>query len=116
MRRPWMRQSVLRASLVFVALVFVVAGSGCASAPTIPSTSVPTGAVDAAKGAAATAGGEALVQTKCSMCHNLDRVNAASKDAAGWSATIDKMVGNGAVLTGEEKAAIIDYLTKRDSK
>src|SRR5689334_79636 len=34
---------------------------------------------------------ETLMQKKCARCHTLDRVIGARKDAAGWSATVNRM-------------------------
>ncbi|MCZ7542190.1 MAG: hypothetical protein M5R40_01010 [Anaerolineae bacterium] len=58
-------------------------------------------------------GGEALVAERCTVCHNADRINAAEKDHAGWEATVDRMISNGAQLTDEERAAVIDYLASQ---
>lgn len=57
--------------------------------------------------------GRTLVETKCTMCHTLDRIKSAQKDAAGWKTTVDRMRGKGAVLTEEEAQQIIDYLASR---
>ena len=51
-----------------------------------------------------------LTRTKCTMCHTYDRVEGAQKDAAGWAATVDRMVELGLVVTPDEKQAILDYL------
>lgn len=60
--------------------------------------------------------GAALVDQRCTMCHNLDRVYAADYDAAKWAATVDRMEEkNGLVIDGDEKQAIIDYLAQQDS-
>jgi cytochrome c5 len=55
--------------------------------------------------------GEALVAERCTVCHSAERIDAADKDEAGWTTTVERMIGNGAVLTDEEKAAVIEYLT-----
>jgi len=52
----------------------------------------------------------ALVETKCSMCHTLDRVWEADYDQAGWEDTVDRMKQNGLVVTDEEYEQIVDYL------
>jgi len=58
---------------------------------------------------------EALVSTKCTLCHSLDRVNGAIYDEAQWTRTVERMQQNGLVVTEEEKTAIITYLAKRDA-
>jgi cytochrome c553 len=57
--------------------------------------------------------GEALVQERCSVCHGLDRVNSASKDEAGWTSTVDRMISKGANLNEDERAAVIEYLASQ---
>lgn len=57
--------------------------------------------------------GLALVESKCSLCHTLDRVESASKDAAGWEQTVARMRDNGAVMTDAEAQQIVDYLSSR---
>ncbi|MGV8057077.1 MAG: hypothetical protein AB2L12_03435 [Smithellaceae bacterium] len=53
---------------------------------------------------------KALVDKECTKCHNLGRVNKASKDIAAWGKTVDRMVKKGANINAEEKDAVIKYL------
>lgn len=53
---------------------------------------------------------EQLIETRCTRCHSRDRIDAASYDAAGWAAVIDRMTAKGARLTEEEKAALVEHL------
>lgn len=58
-------------------------------------------------------GGEALVNERCTQCHDLMRVNRvkATKDAAGWERTVDRMVSKREGLLNEaERAAVLEYL------
>lgn len=57
--------------------------------------------------------GEALVAERCISCHDLQRVDDASYDDVGWEATVDRMIANGAKLTDDEAAAVIEYLSNR---
>jgi len=57
--------------------------------------------------------GRVLVESKCKLCHTLDRVKTAKKDGAGWTATVERMRKNGAVLSDTEAQQIIDYLASR---
>lgn len=57
--------------------------------------------------------GEALVAERCTVCHAADRINAASKDEAGWAATVDRMIGYGAQLNSAEREAVIAYLISK---
>jgi mono/diheme cytochrome c family protein len=55
--------------------------------------------------------GDALVEEKCTVCHSRVRVDSAAKSYEEWQATVDRMRRNGAQLTDEEAATIVDYLS-----
>jgi cytochrome c5 len=57
--------------------------------------------------------GRVLVESKCKMCHTLDRIKAATHDQAGWESTVARMRGKGAVLTDAEAQSVIKYLSGR---
>ena len=63
------------------------------------------------KGAGSALDGEALVDERCTKCHDLGRVEAANKSADGWKTTVTRMVGIGAELNEAEQTAVIEYLT-----
>lgn len=52
----------------------------------------------------------ALLQERCSVCHSLDRVQQARKTAEQWEQTVTRMIGKGAQLSDEERAALLAYL------
>lgn len=54
--------------------------------------------------------GATLVTERCTVCHSADRITSSDKDEAGWTATVDRMIGYGAVLDGAERDALIAYL------
>ncbi len=59
--------------------------------------------------------GEALVNERCSQCHDLTRVNRAkaTKDRAGWERTVDNKISKRDVLLNEvERTAVLEYLIK----
>jgi len=56
--------------------------------------------------------GAALVQEYCTECHTLNRVKRTSGSAAEWASIIEKMVGEGLEVTGQEKQAILAYLAQ----
>jgi competence protein ComEA len=80
--------AILTASLLFV--------GGCAAQT--PTSSDPDAAA------------AQLVQTKCTMCHGIDRIKAASHDAAGWQSTIARMKAKGAQVSAAEVQTIAAYL------
>lgn len=57
--------------------------------------------------------GQALVSERCTVCHDLARVDEAAYDDVGWEATVDRMITKGAKLTEDEKVAVIEYLSNR---
>jgi cytochrome c2 len=57
--------------------------------------------------------GEALVASRCTQCHSLDRINGARYDAQQWGDVVDRMRRNGLVVSADERQLIIDYLANR---
>ncbi len=70
----------------------------------------------AAGAAMAAEDGKALFDSKCTLCHGASRALSASKDKAGWTATVERMKGKGAQVTESEAAAIADYLVEAAGK
>jgi mono/diheme cytochrome c family protein len=68
-----------------------------------PATAAPTAAVDV---------GAELVQARCTTCHTLDRIKAAHKTQAEWTATVARMREHGAQVTDAEAATIAAHLAK----
>ncbi len=77
-------------------------GSGTENAVGLPES--PDPALDA---------GRQLIETKCTLCHTLDRVKQADKNQAEWEATIARMRDLGLVITDEEVQQVLDYLESR---
>jgi mono/diheme cytochrome c family protein len=75
-----------------------------------PSAAAPTPEAATATPAAPQLDGATLVQQRCTVCHSINRIESAHKDEAGWTATVDRMIGYGAQLNDQEKAAVIAYL------
>jgi cytochrome c5 len=55
--------------------------------------------------------GKQLVETRCGLCHDLERVVAVKRRKADWSVIVANMVEQGAPVTADETRAISDYLT-----
>ena len=77
-------------------------------------TAAAAGCSSASEGA--TIDSESLLQRRCSVCHTLERVDAATKDRAGWLATIDRMRTKGAAVNDAESQQLADYLESRGAK
>ena len=91
------------------------AATGEPGAPADVATPAPGGAVTA--GAESTpAAGEALLETRCTTCHNLERVRKKKKTRDGWEEVVDEMVEKGAALDDAEKVAVVDYLAETFGK
>ena len=57
-------------------------------------------------------GGQELLEARCTKCHNLDRVKAASKTLDEWTATVGRMRGKGAELSDAEAEILLEYLAE----
>jgi cytochrome c5 len=56
--------------------------------------------------------GKALVEERCTVCHNLQTITGAKKSRDGWQSNVERMIDKGAQLNDAEKAAVIDYLAE----
>lgn len=56
--------------------------------------------------------GASLLQERCTACHSLSRVTQAQKTREQWEQTVVRMVGKGAQLNADERAALIKYLAE----
>ncbi len=54
--------------------------------------------------------GKQLVETRCSLCHDLERIAAGPRHKADWPNIVDNMVGRGATASPDEARTIADYL------
>jgi cytochrome c5 len=58
--------------------------------------------------------GEKLFETKCSICHTIERPKSKKKTKAEWETTVMRMKNkNGCPVSDEEAKAIIDYLSEK---
>jgi hypothetical protein len=64
----------------------------------------------------APASGDKLLNERCTVCHNLDRVKTAKKSADEWKAIVELMIGKGAKLNPAEKDALLKYLAETYKK
>lgn len=52
----------------------------------------------------------ALIEARCTMCHEVGQVTSMHKNEAEWVETVDRMAGMGAEITPDEKTRILSYL------
>lgn len=59
----------------------------------------------------------ALVQNRCTVCHNLTRVreHIGRNDRKAWDDYVSRMQKNGARVTDAEKQVIVDFLASLKS-
>jgi mono/diheme cytochrome c family protein len=54
--------------------------------------------------------GKGLVETRCAVCHGLDRVSAAKRGKGEWDGIVARMVLLGAPVSADEAKTITSYL------
>ena len=54
--------------------------------------------------------GKTLIMRSCGQCHSTDQIARQKKSEPEWQATVVRMAGRGAKVTGEETDTIVKYL------
>jgi hypothetical protein len=54
--------------------------------------------------------GEALVQERCTQCHDLGTATGGGRTKEEWQTTVEDMVRRGADLNAEEQTVVVEYL------
>jgi cytochrome c5 len=99
--------SVMLLGLMLVCVV-VACGGGVEEPPVPPPVEMTPGG---GEGPGAPTGDE-LLQARCTVCHDLGRVEAASKTLAEWETTVARMRVNGAQLTDPEAQTLVEFLAE----
>jgi len=104
------RRDVLWLSVAVLATVGLLVACGGPTtqqpAPTVPpQEEKPTKPIVPADGLT-------LLETRCTACHSLDRVQQAQKTFDEWTQTVDQMIAKGARLSEEERAVLLKYLVE----
>ena len=97
------KQTFLLFFLSWVVMVSLVACGGAApsTSPASPANIAPDG--------------KTLVETRCTACHSLSRIQQ-KHNAGDWAAIVTTMVRRGAQLNYDEKAAVTQYLVANYSQ
>jgi len=98
-----------------VSLIFLAFVVGCAkqeppkpAAPAAPAAAAP---------AAPAADGKALFETKCSVCHGIDRATARKESKEKWAGIVKEMQGKKADWISDADASkIVDFLALEHGK
>jgi hypothetical protein len=54
--------------------------------------------------------GKAIVDRACVKCHDTKRIESATKKAAEWEATLNRMISKGAAVKPAEREIVLKYL------
>jgi len=94
---------------LIVALVVVTGLLAACGGPAEPETAEPS--QEEQPTAQPPAGdGAALLEERCTVCHDLERTTQAQKTRDEWEQTVTRMVGKGAQLAEDEQGTLIEHL------
>ena len=97
--------------LIVVSAMLLALAIGCAK------QEPPKPAAPAAPAAAPVADGKTLFDTKCSVCHGIDRATARTETKEKWASIVKEMQGKkGDWISDAEAAKIVDYLAAEHGK
>ena len=97
--------------LIVVSVMLLALAIGCAK------QEPPKPAAPAAPAAAPVADGKTLFDTKCSVCHGIDRATARTETKEKWASIVKEMQGKKADwISDAEAAKIVDYLAAEHGK
>jgi cytochrome c5 len=57
--------------------------------------------------------GKELVEQRCTLCHDLDRIAGVKRDQRDWESIVANMVARGAPASADEARGILAYLTQQ---
>jgi hypothetical protein len=92
-------------SLLLLLIVSTILLASCKS-------SAGTPAASATSSGSSVSAGEALMQSRCSVCHSVSRIKSAHHTADEWKTTVERMISKGARLTSQEEQTLVDYLAQ----
>jgi cytochrome c5 len=84
--------------------------------PSNQNTTLATPTTENPPAASTSLDGAALVQERCTVCHGIERIQAATKTKDEWTSTVNRMIGKGANLNADVKTAVINYLAETYKK
>ncbi|HUV87627.1 MAG TPA: hypothetical protein VMX79_11015 [bacterium] len=113
---------MLRILTIMLPAAVVLALAGCGPKEKVAYAAEPVGDQPASMAelhdtevetpAAGEAPGKVLLETRCAVCHDLERVAKEEADRAGWEKIVDEMIETGAKLNDAEKGTVLDYLVE----
>ncbi len=110
----------IAAITILAAFVAAVAFAGCGgkkeaanAAETVgegPASTTAPYEAEADTAAATEPPGKVLLEARCTICHDIERVQKKKAARAGWEKTVDHMIEKGAKLDDAEREAVVEYL------
>jgi hypothetical protein len=97
-------------AVLTMTLLVLLSGSLLAACGARDETAVPT--AEPGGGTPVTLDGKALLEERCTKCHDLGRVEQAKKTEEEWKANVERMVSKGAELDQAEQELVIQYLAE----
>lgn len=55
---------------------------------------------------------QTMLESTCTACHTIDRINNKKGDKDAWTTTVTRMVGKGARLSDQDSPRLIDFLVR----
>ena len=101
-----MKTKLLIIELFLLVLTLIITACTPSTSPAASDNSSSAVPVDASLD------GKALVETRCTQCHVLEKISTQAKSMEGWTTTVDRMIGKGAKINEAEKEAVITYLAE----
>jgi len=102
-----MKNKILAISVLCIMVLFVLASCSSPASTPAPTTS---GGEATIGGTSSSLDGAAIMQQACTQCHGLAAIYSTQTDEAGWTQIVENMIARGAVLTADQKTALITYL------
>ena len=101
--------------LIVLSVMLLAFAIGCAKQE--PPTPATPATPEAAPPAAPMADGKALFESKCSVCHGIDRATALTETKEKWASIVKEMQGKKADwISDAEASKIVDYLAAEHGK
>ena len=101
----------IKTHLILVIVFVVLFSLFLAACAKQPAASNPPAAATSQPGAT-TIDAQALLNEKCTQCHNLDRVKSKHLTQDQWNQVVTRMVGKGTKLNADEQQALVEYLAQ----
>ncbi len=73
-------------------------------------TACASNTLTATSSALSSSQGAALVQERCTACHDISRVEGSRFSASEWKTVVDQMIARGAQLSPDEETVVVSWL------